>query len=246
MGSQRRLPVFAPDRVLILSVLVALLVILGAGFVGPLSATPWLEVSQNTTPLLPESNSDDEPPEDRTPNASADIGSTVGEIATVLAFILALVLMAAVVRLVRSRRGQDNRGRGAYAVGAATVEENLPEHAAEQISRTLADAAASLSGPTDFPDAVLRCWLEVERATRLAGVPRLPHQTTSEFTSRVLESFNAPRPDVLSLQRLYQRVRFGTGNATRGVSAEEMAQAWIALSRIVDAVDAQLQPRAPR
>lgn len=86
-------------------------------------------------------------------------------------------------------------------------------------------------------DAVVAAWLALETAAADVGVPRLPAQTPTEFTSAVLATYT-DRDDALDqLRALYQRARFGLDHEIAQADAEAAADA---LDRVLERLD----PRA--
>jgi hypothetical protein len=59
-------------------------------------------------------------------------------------------------------------------------------------------------------DAVVACWLDLERAAAASGSPRDPAQTPTEFTAALLARHAADPRAGDELLRLYHRARFGS------------------------------------
>lgn len=57
-------------------------------------------------------------------------------------------------------------------------------------------------------NAIVACWMELERACTDSGFPRHPAETSSEFTARVLGQFVLDPTAVEGLARLYREARF--------------------------------------
>lgn len=70
------------------------------------------------------------------------------------------------------------------------------------------DAEAALPG--ESTDAVIACWIRLERAAEHAGAPRSAHETPSEFTAALLAEQDADREAVAEMLALYHRARFGS------------------------------------
>lgn len=56
--------------------------------------------------------------------------------------------------------------------------------------------------------AIVRCWLRLEEAVAEAGLPRVPSETSSEFTLRVLRNLDVDPRAVATLARLFREARF--------------------------------------
>jgi hypothetical protein len=57
-------------------------------------------------------------------------------------------------------------------------------------------------------NAIVECWLLLERAVVAAGVPRNPSDTSAEFTERVLTTVSVDRTAISDLAALYREARF--------------------------------------
>lgn len=210
----RKLPAVPADPLLVFGVLALLLVLVAAGFVGPLSAVaPDLEL--NNGALLPTA----EPTPSSTESAqdeSQELPDATGSSLPVVIF--TIVLLACTFYLV-SFLVSLRRERLPYADEADYVDDSSAAGSLEAgrggVVDGLALAEAELRGPTDSRDAVVACWLALERATSAAGLPRMRQETTSEYAGRVLAAFSAPANDIAVLQRLYDRARFGVNTSGR-------------------------------
>ena len=100
-----------------------------------------------------------------------------------------------------------------------------------RVARSVAEAASEqqrrlASGPPG--EAVIACWLEMERALAVAGVVRQPSETSSELTVRVLSRLAADPEAVRRLELRYREARF----SQRPVGEAERAEAYAALEAI--------------
>ncbi len=95
-------------------------------------------------------------------------------------------------------------------------------------------------------NAIVACWHRFETQAAGVGVARLPHETSSEFTLRLLDLVSADRHSVSTLAALYREARFSDheideqARAEAGAALEELhadlARRWA--TRVVDrAVD---------
>lgn len=83
---------------------------------------------------------------------------------------------------------------------------------------------AEAAPPGRASDAVVACWVLLERAAAAAGTPRSAPQTPTEFTAGVLAQHHADRDAVATLLALYHEARFG-GAALPDEAAETAAAA---------------------
>ncbi len=96
----------------------------------------------------------------------------------------------------------------------------------------LTSALDELSVTANPTDAVLRAWVALESAAGRSGVARLPSDTPTEFTGRVLTATRADRASVDALLHLYHQARFSwhglsTADRTQAQSClEGLAASW--------------------
>jgi hypothetical protein len=84
----------------------------------------------------------------------------------------------------------------------------LPE---ERAVRALADdSAARLEAVEEgaVRNGIVRCWARLEDAVGEAGLPRARHETSAEFTVRVLHALDLDPHAIGELARLYREARF--------------------------------------
>lgn len=221
-----------------------LLVILGSSFLGPLSADPRFDL------VLPDREGPSQPAPAASPAASPmaqpvqepESDQRLAYLAIAIIAVLATVAAVTTVRFLR-RLKPSNHNRKLPLEGRDAAYLDLPEDAPSDIGRLFENAKGHLNARQDSSDAILRCWLELEAATELAGLPRRPAETPSEFAAAVLRRFQAPEVDTDKLLSLYERVRFATSAQRRAVSTEDLAQARQALQRVEDAVSGYLEQR---
>lgn len=212
-----------------------LLIIFGAGSLGPLSADPRMDlvlperfIPDPAVPATPAPEPVVEPEQARDPGPELVY-------ATIAALIVLITVAAYMVITIlkRLRRPQQELGNESDAV----VElDPTPGETASVIRAHLARATEVLSGPADSADAVIACWLQLEAATSHAGRSRELHETPSEYTAGILERFDAAPTDTATLMTTYERVRFAASAHRREVSPTELNAAREALNGVTTAV----------
>ncbi|MEC5198099.1 hypothetical protein RCH21_000307 [Arthrobacter sp. PL16] len=190
----------------LLTVLVLVLTVVAAGFIGRFTAQPVVDppvdvVGQEST-ATPSATVMTEPPADSEPLVIS------GDTAAAALLILAMAGLALLVRFLLRFRRRHIAGSGFLEQAdlqqpgtLALVNDALP--AWTEATRT------ALAGDADTSDAVIRCWLDFEHLCAVAGAGRTPAQTTSDFATAVAAGLDLPAEPLTSLNRLYQRARFG-------------------------------------
>jgi hypothetical protein len=151
-----------------------------------------------------------------------------------IALLVAVVVLGVVAiliwRAVRKRLRRANASGEALVVDVlGEVEPDVPQQPdAPQLRRGL-DRALDILGEDREPrDAIEQAWLGLQDAAEESGVRRLPAETPSEFTARILSRVGADRAAARTLLELYLRVRFGDAPVT----AEDVAVAMSSLDAL--------------
>lgn len=108
--------------------------------------------------------------------------------------------------------------------------EPLPE---ERAAAALAeDARARLDAleAGDVRNGIVRCWARLEDAVAAAGLPRSRHETSAEYTVRVLHVLDLDPHAIGELARLYREARF----SEHALTEDARAAAREALARLQD------------
>ncbi|WP_159463187.1 MULTISPECIES: DUF4129 domain-containing protein [Microbacterium] len=174
------------------------------------------------TPLPPESWGD------------SVLAQVLGVVFGLVLGLAVLVLVAVVVRqvvrfLVRLWRDRPLARRDAAAAGPGTSTappETIPD--AVTIRRGVSDALRTVIERPEPGDAIVAAWIGLEESAADAGQGRAPTETPAEFTARVIGARHGIAADVVVLQGLYERVRYGglvadeddrrsAANALRGI-----------------------------
>jgi hypothetical protein len=155
----------------------------------------------------------------------------------VLLAVVVLILVSYLIWRMLRRRLQRAEGHGEpLALGPIDNAElePAPEPDAPQVRRGLDRALDILGEPRQPRDAIEQAWLGLQEAAEESGIRRLPAETPSEFTARVLSRVGADRAAARVLLDLYLRVRFGDAPVsardveTARASLEALRASWTA------------------
>ena len=117
----------------------------------------------------------------------------------VLVFVIAITLvMTAWRKRPRVRWRRQSSGEGDFEV--------LPDLSAAVVEHAAAHRAALLDGAPR--NAIVQCWLRLEREVAAAGLERDPANTSLEFTERVLARYALDPQAITELTSLYREARF--------------------------------------
>ncbi|GAB3525669.1 DUF4129 domain-containing protein [Arthrobacter monumenti] len=223
-------PVFT--RLIVLVTLGLLLVVLGANSMGAPEASPRFEIGQI----------DREPPSIPSPRAT-EPGSGGGQAEPEpepgdSSLPLVLMLAAAALLIIGAALIVQSAVRSRYSERNDPLEEEEPdgdivplivEEDLTTFARHFDDAEAALLGEDASADAIIQCWLALERAASLAGRGRRLSETPSEFTAAVLSAFDTDPDDIRLVLRLYQRARYGVRAQRAAIGGPELSAARLAL-----------------
>jgi hypothetical protein len=125
-----------------------------------------------------------------------------------VALALLAFLVSAFVR--RDRRPpRDRQPKPAEFIGARMDALDVPPDLVETAERQL--VALREGSPRN---AIVACWLELDRACREGGLPRGRAETSTEFTARVLSRYTVGAQTVTTLAGLYREARFSEHHLT--------------------------------
>ena len=131
----------------------------------------------------------------------------------------------------RLRRSAGGTGTDEYDPG-----EESRDDAETALRRRVADELTALSADLDaLPDpreAVIACYVRMERAFADAGAARAPNESPLELLARVLDQLAVPEADVRRLTGLFTEARF----SAHPVTDEMRAAARRSLARVADAL----------
>jgi hypothetical protein len=148
--------------------------------------------------------------------------SWIGELlawAVLLALVVAVVLLLRAVWQRRWRRPEPTPVMDADVLPVAEVARTIAEDADAHLD--------AISGGTPR-NAIVRCWLALEDSVAAAGIERRRHETSTEFTVRVLHHLDLDPGAVGALAALYREARF----SEHQLGEDARAAAGTALRRI--------------
>ncbi|MBB2987016.1 DUF4129 domain-containing protein [Terracoccus luteus] len=114
----------------------------------------------------------------------------------------ALVLVAWLLSLLLGRLRRSRITRHRSAVFASPP---LPEELVETAERRMA-----LVESGDPRNGIVAAWLDLEVSAATTGLPRDPAETSTEYTSRVIGTWDVDRVRLAELAALYREARFST------------------------------------
>lgn len=225
-------PVFT--RLIILVSLGLLLVVLGTNSMGAPSASPRFEIGQidREPPSIPSPRAS-EPGSGGQSEPEPEPGASSSPLILMLAAAALLIISAALIVQSAVRSGYSERND--------PLEEEQPdgdiiprvlEEDLTTFARHFDDAEAALLGEDASADAIIQCWLALERAASLAGRGRRLSETPSEFTAAVLQAFDTDPDDIRLVLRLYQRARYAVRAERAAIGGPELSAARLALASL--------------
>ena len=145
-------------------------------------------------------------PQNLAPTSRRDWPGWVGTLLSVIVAVLAAVAVVAALSTLRFLRLPLLRMwsplRRRPVDGAA-----LPEIDEPGVTLDVDAARAALVGGTPR-NAIVACWMQLERDATTAGLPRVPSETPTEYAERVIGASSVdPRP-ISELASLYREARF--------------------------------------
>ena len=153
------------------------------------------------TPEPTQEAPEEEEPEEEVPANPLTVGIVLYTVVVGIAgIVMATVLLVWLVRWLLSRQRA--------AQGPTVPDPNITVSALREAAE-FALFEAEAARPGEASDAVVACWVLLERAAASAGTPREGPQTPTEFTAAVLAEHHADRRAVATLLALYHEARFG-------------------------------------
>jgi hypothetical protein len=115
----------------------------------------------------------------------------------------------------------------------------LPEEDAEGVTLDVDSARAALVGGT-ARNAIVACWMQLERDAATAGLPRLPAETPTEYAQRVIGASSVDPAPIGQLAALYREARF----SRHELDDLHRARALTALDRVAAALQHDAEARS--
>lgn len=147
--------------------------------------------------------SDPPPPPEDSERTPIELPAWIEAILQVLLVTAIIAAMIAMLTAGYRRRPQLRWHRRASGDGEFDV---LPDVAAAVVDEAAAQRAMLLTGAPR--NAIVRCWLRLERDVADAGLNRRPSDTSAEFTERVLANYSVDPAAIRDLAQLYREARF--------------------------------------
>jgi hypothetical protein len=207
----------------VLTVIMLVLAVLAAAFMGDFSADPVVEppaaVRQQDAVPAPTATATPAPLPD---GERLEIG---GDWAVAALLVLGMAALALLLRFLLRFRALREAEDG--LLEQTGLQQQDTSALAPHVLPAWTDASHALLAGADTSDAVIRCWLDFERLCAAAGIARTPAQTTSDFAATAATALTLPLPPLATLTRLYQRARFGRsgtgGRPSLGQDDRELA-----------------------
>lgn len=208
--------------------------------VAALVATLWVTttrriplVSGSATPTAPPITATTTPPPQTTPGRPGGhkhhpsdlhaLATSAYVVLGIVAFILVVFLVTAFLARSRRVRRRLEALHDAYNV-AVPVDMTPPA----QLEKTAEDQLVALREGSPR-NAIVACWMALERACRDSGLPGNSAETSTEFTARVLGRYATAPQAVTALAAKYREARFSEHTMTES----DREQAVAALERIL-------------
>ncbi|MEO9152502.1 MAG: DUF4129 domain-containing protein [Lapillicoccus sp.] len=220
--------------------LVVLTIVASSGPVGFVTSPPPGSGAPPTLPPLPTTTTTATP---ANPLATGgfdpnSLPSIPGWVIVLLQGLLIVIALLAGLWLVRTAWRHAPRYRSRVHEEQQIVP--LPE-LPEELTRSATARMALLQAGTPR-NAIVACWLDLEDAAGAVGLPRLAAETSAEYTTRVLKTWDIA-PDALgSLAALYREARFSRHDLTeahREVAVRRLTVLHEELWRVADELSAR-------
>jgi hypothetical protein len=160
-------------------------------------------------------------------------GDLVGQLLGVLVIVLAVTVAVWTVRtgVWPRRRRSGVRERSVRQVTA------LPEVPERELTVDVEAARVALAGGSPR-NAIVACWMELERDAAAAGLPRDAAETSTEYVERVVAASSVDPAPIRELATLYREARFSRhelrdDHRTRALAALNRVEAVLRPSVVV-------------
>lgn len=217
-----------------------LTVVASSGPVGFVTTSPPGSGPPPTLPPPPSATTTTAPPNPRATGFMdpSSIPSLPGWVVVILQSLLIVVVLLAGLWLLRTAWRNLPRYRSRVQEEPQII--TLPD-LPEELTRSAAARMALLQDGTPR-NAIVACWLDLEDAAGAVGLPRRASETSAEYTTRVLKTWDLA-PDALgSLAALYREARFSRHELTeahREVAVRRLTVLHEELWRVADELSAR-------
>lgn len=205
-------------------------------------------LTRNTDPNTatgPRTVPDPQPRRSREPESSTWVQPLATAVVAALALLVAVAVgrrLLAVVRRLAGRRRRPRRGTP-EEVDFATLDPQPPA-VAQAILDDATDQREALAGGTPR-NAIVACWHRFETQAAGIGMARAGHETSSEFTLRLLDLAAADHHAVTRLAALYREARFSDHELGEDARDEARTALDALHADLAASWAARLIPRAP-
>ncbi len=216
-------------RMAVVAAVVVMIVLVLAASSGPFdvwSTPPAVDDVATAVTDPPQELQPQEPvPESRRdwPSWVSTLSQVIGVVIAVAAFAAALAMLR-LLRLPTWIRSSPLRRRSNTAAA-------LPEVDDGGVTVDVESARAALSSG-EARNAIVACWMQLERDATAAGLPRLPSDTPTEYVERVIGASSMDPAPIGELAALYREARFSSHDLTDVHRARALA----ALDRVAAAL----------
>lgn len=166
-------------------------------------------VTRSPAPVLPTLPSTTMPPTSTgPPEGSSGLSAVFGVLLALLAVAVAVLIISLIVVAIRSAFRRPSLTRHTEASFAAPpVPDDLLSGARQRLD--LLEAG-------EPRNAIVAAWLDLERAAGETGLPRQPAETSTEYTARVIGTWEVDRSRLGDLGALYREARFSAHRLDEG------------------------------
>jgi hypothetical protein len=150
---------------------------------------------------------------------------------SLLPYIGVAVLLLVLVLIVRMFSAWDRRQRWRQLARRRRLRQALPEIVETDlvVDRAAADEALATGVPRN---AIVACWMQLERDASAAGLRRAPAETSLEFVERVVAASSVDPGPIRELAGLYREARF----SQHEMGEADRERARVTLRQVVDAM----------
>jgi hypothetical protein len=218
-------------RIAVIGAIVAMVVLVLAASSGPVDVWRSPDLDGGSAPVVT-----DPPtsvvPQEPLPEGKREMPDWVATLSKVIGIVVGLVIIAAALaamRLVRMPTLRWPTSLKRRAADGAT----LPE-VDDGIVSVDVDSARAALGTGPARNAIVACWMQLERDAADAGLPRLPFETATEYVERVIGASSVDPAPIGELAALYREARFSQhelGDAHRARALAALERVEVALRR---------------